>query len=78
VEAREGLRHLCRRLARKPVYTPTQTTGKGQPNREQQKVPGDTGTRLNVATTSLLMITDNLVGVVQRRYKLIDEILLLY
>jgi hypothetical protein len=57
---------------------PTQAIGKSQPNREQRKVSEHAGTRLNVSTASLLMIADDLVGGVQSRYKLKDEILLLY
>jgi hypothetical protein len=62
VEVTEGARNLGRRLGKHQFTSPTQATGKSQPNREQRKVSEHASTRLNVSTASLLMITDDLVG----------------
>jgi hypothetical protein len=74
----EGTRNLCRRLGKNQFTPPTQATYKSQPNREQRQVSEHASTRLNVSTASLLMIADDLVGGVESRYKLKDEILVLY
>jgi hypothetical protein len=78
VEVTEGARNLCRRLGKNQITLPIQATGKSQPNREQRKFSEHAETRLNLSTASLLMIADDLVGEVYSRYKLTDEILLLY
>jgi hypothetical protein len=62
VEVTEGARNLCRRLGKNQFIPPTQAIGKSQPNRVHRKVSEHAGTRLNVSTASLFMITDDLVG----------------
>jgi hypothetical protein len=57
---------------------PTQATGKSQPNKKYRKVCEHAGTRLNVSTASLLMIAADLVGGVESRYKLQNQIHLLF
>jgi hypothetical protein len=61
-----------------PLTPPTQARGKCPPNREEKKVSEHAITRLNISTASQLIIANDLVGVVQSRDKLKDEILLLY
>jgi hypothetical protein len=57
---------------------PSQVTGNIQPNGKQRKVSEHASTRLKISNATLLMIADDLIGWVQRRSKLKDEILLLY
>jgi hypothetical protein len=69
VEVTDIKRHLGRTQGKHQFTPPTQAIGKSQPNREQRNISEHAGTRLNDATASLLIMVDDLVGVVQSRYE---------
>jgi hypothetical protein len=74
----EGARNVGRRLVEQQWIPQTWATSVSQPDSEQINGCEHAGTRRIVSATSLLIDADDLVAQVQSRYKLKDEIHVLY